>query len=110
MTLADAVSQFEAKFDHVVSFVQQNDSHAPNGQTFDIFAPGLKFKNGVPDVRPYPDGESAIAAWSDEIAPLADGKTILYWRINPHILQLDGGVTCVCSLAFGVSGDSLAYA
>jgi hypothetical protein len=107
MTLSEAIQAFEAQFQHVVSLIHENHSFAPNKQRFDVFAPGMTKKRGVPSVVPYPDAETAITHWLEEAQALRGDKTILYWRINPHIAQVQGGVTVLCSLAFGVDGDPL---
>jgi hypothetical protein len=107
MTLPEAVAAFEAQFQHVVSLIHDNDSFAPNKQKFNVFAPGMTKKRGVVAVRPYASADDAIAAWLEEATALRGDKTILYWRINPHITTVQGGLTCLCNMAFGVEGDPL---
>lgn len=107
MTPAEAQQAFEAQFQHVVSLIHENDSFAPNGKKFEVLAPGLAKKKGVTSVPPFPDASVASEKWLEAATAARGAATILYWRINPHITTVPGGVTCVSSMAFGVDGDPL---
>ncbi len=106
MNVDDARAEFEALFATVVADdIQTTASHAPNGRLYDkMFA----VKDDAPSSRnvpmPFPSADAACQAWlALARSKLKPADTALFWRIYPHVIEINGGVTVMSAHTFGTA-------
>lgn len=105
-TIAEVKAAFEARFAQVVDLVHTNDSHAPNDRRFSKHftgAPNWKGKLKLPAFETAPTEQWLREALElAKLSPDGDDKgAVLFWRINPHVIAVPGGVTVYACFATG---------